>query len=246
MRLTSTAIIMRTWEYGESDLLVSFFTPDQGRLKGVAKGARKSLKRFSNCLDPFCVSRLEYEKKAGRELCFLHSGKLVEVFPAVRSDFTSLALASYMLEFTEVFFPLGVVEERMFDLMSRMLTFMEQGEDPKKVRIMFEARALALAGYGINLTRCAVCGRSYAGEGRAVFMHSSGAISCLKCGKETDLSPGMGPDSVGVLRTLQTPSVADLTAVRFREETVGEIRPVLDLHIEYHTSKRFKSAAYLK
>jgi DNA repair protein RecO (recombination protein O) len=237
---------MRTWEYGESDLLVSFFTPDQGRLKGVAKGARKSVKRFSNCLDPFCVSRLEYEKRAGRDLCFLHSGKLVEIFPAVRSDFTSLALASYMLEFTEVFFPLGVVEERMFDLMTHMLTFMEKGEDLKKVRIMFEARALALAGYGINLARCAVCGRSYAGEGRAIFLHSDGAISCLRCKKESDLSPGMGPDSVGILRTLQTPSVADLMAVRFLEETVAEIRPVLDLHIEYHTSKRFKSAAYLK
>lgn len=246
MRFTSTAIIMRTWEYGESDLLVSFFTPDQGRLKGVAKGGRKSLRRFSNCLDSFCVSRLEYEKKTGRELCFLHSGKLMEMFPAVRSDFPSLALASYMLEFTEVFFPLGVVEERMFNLVTHMLTLMEKGEDLKKVRVMFEARALSLAGYGINLTRCAVCGRSYAGEGRAIFLHADGAISCLKCRKESDLSPGMGPESVGLLRTLQTPTVADFTAVRFLKETVEEIRPVLDLHIEYHTSKRFKSAAYLK
>ena len=54
----STAIIMRINEYGESDLLVSFFTPDRGRLEGIAKGARRSFKRFVNCLDaPFTEGR---------------------------------------------------------------------------------------------------------------------------------------------------------------------------------------------
>ncbi len=83
----SHAIIMRTWEFGETDLLVSFFTSDKGRLKGVAKGARKSRKRFANCLDLLSLVKLEYELKRGRELYFLHSGKLVHAFPGIRSVF---------------------------------------------------------------------------------------------------------------------------------------------------------------
>jgi DNA repair protein RecO (recombination protein O) len=55
---TSHAIIMRTKEFGETDLLVTFFTQDKGRLKGIAKGARKSRKRFVNCLDVFCHAEL--------------------------------------------------------------------------------------------------------------------------------------------------------------------------------------------
>jgi len=246
MRHTSTALIMRTWEYGESDLIVSFFTPDQGRLKGVAKGARKSRQRFANCLDPFCLSRLDYEKRPSRELCFLHSGEMINIFPAIRSDFASLALASYMLEFTEVLFPLGVVEERMFHLLIQLLDVMERGDDLGEIRIRFEGRALALAGYGINLSRCCVCGRSYAGEGRAVFNQQNGAISCLRCARETQFSPGLGPASVSLLNAIQRESGAELTGVTFQEKTVEEIRPVLDLHIEYHTNKRFKSAEFLK
>mgnify|MGYP006284459193 CR=1 FL=1 len=245
MTHTSTAIIMRTWEYGESDLLVSFFTPDQGSLKGVAKGARKSRKRFSNCLDLLCVSRLEYDKRPGRDLCFLHSGKLIRVFPALRSDFASLALASYMLELTEVLFPVGVVEERMFHLLSYLMDVIEGGGEVRQVRIQFEARALALAGYGINVSRCCVCGRSYAGEGRAVFKQQSGGISCLRCGKETAYSPGLDPDSVRLLKSVQTRPCTEAMAVNCQEKALEEIRPVLDLHIEYQTGKRFKSAEYL-
>ena len=59
----SQAIIMRIREFGESDLLVTFFTPDKGQLKGVAKGARKSRKRFVNCLDVFSLVNLEYGLK---------------------------------------------------------------------------------------------------------------------------------------------------------------------------------------
>jgi len=55
----SPAIMMRIKEFGETDLLVSFFTPEKGRLKGVAKGGRKSQRRFANSLDLFCHGRTE-------------------------------------------------------------------------------------------------------------------------------------------------------------------------------------------
>ena len=67
---TSQSIIMRTKEFGETDLLVTFFTPDNGRLKGIAKGARKSRKRFANCLDVLCLTELEYSLKREGGLYF--------------------------------------------------------------------------------------------------------------------------------------------------------------------------------
>jgi DNA repair protein RecO (recombination protein O) len=115
----SPAIIMRIREFGESDLMVTFFTPERGRLKGVAKGARRSKRRFSNCLDLFCLTSLEYELKRKGDLYFLHSCKLIDGFQGVRSDFSALALACYMIELTETLFPLGVVDPNMFELLKR-------------------------------------------------------------------------------------------------------------------------------
>jgi DNA repair protein RecO (recombination protein O) len=108
----SPSIIMRTKEFGEADLLVTFFTPDKGRLKGVAKGARRSRKRFVNCLDIFSLVKLEYSLKREGGLYFLHSGKLINAFPELRSDFGALSKASYMVELTEILFPLGVLTKK--------------------------------------------------------------------------------------------------------------------------------------
>ena len=242
----SSSIIMRTWEFGETDLLVSFFTHDKGRLKGVAKGARKSRKRFSNCLDLFCLISLEFGMKTKGNLNFIHSGKLIEAFPGLRSDFSSLSLASYMVEITEILFPLGVVDKRMFDLLKNSFFALNKGEKLDQIRIFFDAKAMALGGYGINLEKCCNCGRHYIGEGRAIFKRDRGGISCMKCGQESSLSPGLGPNSVKLLKELQSFNLDKQDLLVLTDDIISEVKSALKLHIEYRIGKRLKSAKYLE
>jgi DNA repair protein RecO (recombination protein O) len=103
----SEAIIMRHRELGESDLVVSFFTPTGGVMRGVAKGARRSKVRFVNCLDHFCLVNLEFDTKGKGDLSFIKSGKLIEPFPKMRRDFSAVSVASYAVELAEVLFPMG-------------------------------------------------------------------------------------------------------------------------------------------
>jgi len=242
----SHAIIMRTWEFGETDLLVSFFTSDRGRLKGVAKGARKSRKRFANCLDLFSPVKLEYELKRGRELYFIHSGKLVHGFPGIRSDFSSLSLASYMAELTEILFPVGVVAKRMFELLNGSFAALNENKNIDELRVLFESKAMALGGYGIDLSRCCNCGRLYKEEGRAVFKRKKGGIACLKCEKESRVSPGLGPATVKTLRMIQSTPWAKAQTLDLTKEMIREIKPVLKLHIEYRIGQRLKTSEYLE
>lgn len=241
----SPAIIMRTWEFGESDLMVSFFTPEMGLLKGVAKGARKSRQRFANCLDLFCLSRLEYERKREGGLFFLHSGKLMQVFPGVRSGFSFLSLASYMLELTEILFPAGVAARRMFALLHAALAGLDAEKQIDRLRILFEAKAMALGGYGFDLGRCCVCGRIYQGEGRAVFKPETGGIACLKCGQESIRTPGLGPAAIKLLHEMQSTSWDAAQAERLNTQAMSELKRVMKLHIEYRIGQRLKSAEFL-
>ncbi|MFC1841291.1 DNA repair protein RecO, partial [Thermodesulfobacteriota bacterium] len=94
--ITSTAIIMRVREFGESDLLITFFTPDRGKMNGIAKGAKRSKSRFVNCLDIFSLVSLEYSIKRNSSLHFIHSGKLIDAFPGLRKNYRTLIQASYM------------------------------------------------------------------------------------------------------------------------------------------------------
>ncbi len=242
----SPAIIMRIKEFGESDLLVTFFTSDRGRLKGVAKGARRSKRRFANCLDLFCLTSLEYELKRKGDLHFLHSGKLIDAFPGLRSDFSSLCLASYMVELTEILFPLGVADNKMFELMKDSFFEIDKGKKKDLLRIQFEARAMALGGYGIDFDKCCSCGRTYTGEGRAVFKRSKGGIACLKCQQESKLSPGLDHDTVKGLKTIQSSLWSEVEALNFSDEMIREIKSVLKLHVEYRIGRRLKSAEYLE
>ncbi len=242
----SPAIIMRTWEFGESDLIISFFTSEGGRLKGVAKGARKSRKRFSNCLDLFCLTRLEYERRREEGLYFLHSGRLIHAFPGLRSDFSSLSLASYMIELTEILFPIGVTAKRMFELLQGSFSDLNEGNNIDELRILFESKAMALGGYGIDLSRCCHCGRPYKGEGRAVFKQSRGGIACLKCEEESKRSPSLGPVTVKTLRAIQSTPWEKAQASGLNDEMIREIKPVLKRHIQYRIGQRLKTAEYLE
>lgn len=242
----SQVIIMRIKEFGESDLLVTFFTPDKGQQKGVAKGARRSRKRFVNCLDLFSLVNLEYRTKKSGDLCFIDSGKLVDAYPGLRCDFSTLTLASFMIELTEILFPYGVADEDMFRLLRGSLRNLEEGSSREMTRILFEARAMSLGGYKIDLDKCTICGRTYTGRGRAVFKRERGGIACLNCESASKMAPSMGTDAVDLLRRMQSGQIEKVTPADSKEDILAEIKPVLKLHREYRLGLRPRTACYLE
>jgi DNA repair protein RecO (recombination protein O) len=242
----SPAIIMRVKLIKESDLLVTFFARDTGLLRGVAKGARRSLKRFVNCFETFSLVNLEYETSGEDKPCFLHSGKLQHAFQGLRTDFAALSRASYMVELTELLFPPGVSEPRMFDLLKDSLNALSEGKCSARIPLAFELRALALGGYRINLEKCCACGRIYKGEGLAVFIPERGAVACLKCRQPSAIHPSMGPETVKALARLQTGSLCESTPQDLKETVLGEISGILKLHREYRLEQKLRTAKYLE
>jgi DNA repair protein RecO (recombination protein O) len=241
----SKAVIFRTWEFGEADLLVSFFTPGSGRLKGVAKAARKSKKRFVNCLDHFSLVDMEFEPRRASELYLIHSGKLVEGYGGIRRDFQAFSLASYLVELTEALFPGQVAAPEIFNLLVDILGAMDRGEDRALLRLAFEARAMTLGGYAIDLARCSGCGREYQRKGKAVFDPERGGIYCLKCRTESLGAPSFGAAAGSLLSSLQSGGAGDLSKIEVDPEACKEMRQIMDLHIARRLGRVFKTAAFL-
>ncbi len=244
----SDAIVMRIKEFGESDLLVTFLTPDMGRLKGVARGGRNSKKRFANCLDLFCLTRMEFQIKPKGDLHFLGSGKLIRSFQGLRSDFASVCLASYVTELTELLFPQSVVSGEIFELLKQALLALERGMDHDRVRMGFEVRALTIGGFQIGFEKCCDCSRLYTGAGRAVFRPDKGGIACLNCRKESRSTPGIGPEGIKAILKMQSMPMPWERGdqIVLNEQTAQEIRRVLNLHMEYRIGHPLKTARYLK
>jgi len=242
----SPAIIMRVKEVGESDLLVTFFTAQEGRLSGVAKGARKSRKRFVNALDLFSLVNLEYAPRRQGNLLLLESGKLLNAYPGLRADFPALSKASYMIELTEILFPPGVSEPDMFDLLNLSLDALSRGEKTHLIPLVFEFKALSMGGFRIDTRRCAKCARPYQGEGTAVFMPETGGIACLKCGRPSALSPPLKPVGVKAIETLQHRPFQEAMEVSLAEDTMKTLRVVLRLHREYRLERKLRTSKYVE
>ncbi|VBB46145.1 DNA repair protein RecO [uncultured Desulfatiglans sp.] len=242
----SPAIITRVRDFGEADLLVTFFTPERGCLKGVARAARRSRRRFPNCLDLFCLSRVEYaEHPRGGELHTMISCRLLDGFEGLRRDWGILTLAGYMVEVVEMLSPPQTADPSLFSLLLRTFKLLEGEIQPLNVQIFFEAAAMALGGYGIELGRCCSCGRTYEGRGRAAFHPEKGGIVCLRCGSESALNPGLDPLGVQALGHLQALEWDLFERMTLTREIVQAIERVNRRHMDYRLGRRPKSLAWL-
>ncbi len=237
---------MRVKDFGESDLIITFFTPLEGRIKGIAKGARRSRRRFVNCLDIFSHVRLEYSLKKKDGLYFIHSGRLIDAFPGLRKDYGTLIKASYMIELTEMLFPWHLADSKMFDTLINSFEILDKGGDTDIVTVFFELAAMALGGYSINLEKCSICGRRYKGVGTAVFRPDTGGIACMRCQEITKATPGMSPDTVNLIKKIQSGLSKASFDTSGSKDFLDEIRPVLKLHREYRLENRPRTTYYLE
>src|SRR5690348_5999892 len=96
--LTSEAVVLRTWPLQEADLIVSLFTRDFGRLKGVAKSALKSRKRFGGALEPMTQVRIWFAERPGQELARLDQMEIVRSPLATRVDLPRMSVLSFYAE----------------------------------------------------------------------------------------------------------------------------------------------------
>lgn len=169
------AIVLVTRKYGESDRIVSFFTRRNGKWNGIAKGARRSRRRFGGSLEIGSHVSLIYEEKPHRELVFLKEALLLTPNPFWRKGWRTIAIASYVLELAAKLSPEHQASPRKFLLLEQFLSSLEEGS-AVSLLLEFQKHWLSLSGWGENLDRCGLCGRIWEGvesemQFQAVFDH---------------------------------------------------------------------------
>ncbi len=178
-RLTA-GILLRSVDYGEADRIVTWLTDAFGRVSVMARGARKSTRRFVGALEPFAVIELEVALGRG-ELGRLASARLVRGYPRLLGRLDAMQSAGRALELVRAVAPERHADERLVPTVARWFELLDEGA-PASARVAFELRFLAIAGWPPRLTSCGRCGRA-AGEGRAaLFDPGLGAIVCRACG----------------------------------------------------------------
>ncbi len=120
----SETYVLRTYPFRESDLIVSFFTRDQGKLRGVARRARKPKSTFGSGLERLSLINLSYSQKETRELVNLNSCDLLQSQFDLVTDFDASVALDYIAEVSDHMLPPHEPNERFFRLLATVLSYM--------------------------------------------------------------------------------------------------------------------------
>ena len=241
----SEAIILRTRDHGESDRLITFLSSGQGKLTGIAKGARRSKKRFVHTLEPFSLVRLTYVERASSGLVRIDASELRNPFTALRQDLPRLGYASLGVELALELAPEREANPSLFALLSEYLERLEAGGDPKNLALLFQARVLSLSGFGPNLQGCVRCGDEPAPPGPWFFSISQGALLCPPHRSGSESCP-LSPGTILLLRQAQRLPLGKLWRLRFHSQSRSECRTLLLGLIRHHLEKDLKSLSVLQ
>lgn len=124
----SDSFILQTYPFREADLVVSFFTRDQGKLRGVARRARRPKSSFGSGLERLSHANVSYYQKENRELVSLNSCELTQSQFSLASNYESSVALDYFAEITEQLLPPAETNERHFRLLIAVLDFLHSGK----------------------------------------------------------------------------------------------------------------------
>lgn len=242
------ALVVRSVDYGESDRIVTLLTDRVGRVSVLARGARRSRRRYGGALSLFVVGKVLIRPgRARSSLGTLERFECIENFgPTITSDVATMAHGSYMLEVAREICPADHPEAEIFELLADSLRALSRGASVNLLRA-FELRLLECAGIAPTLICCAKCGHDVASGadtgGSVGFSVTQGGIVCKDCGP---CEKRLSRESHRTLLALAATEIEQTRNLPTSPVTQRAIRDVTTTLIRHHLGKDLQSLAFIK
>lgn len=178
------ALLLRRTEHGESDLVVSLFTLELGRVSALARGARKSARRFGGALEPFHTLRIDVDEPSGSDLFLLREAALDVPRTLLTSNLDCMDAAGRALAWVRSASPARTPEPDVWrEIIVLLDRLNDDGEkNPRLVLAEQGLRLLGAFGWGLDFERCVRCGKPCE-PGRSAYVDPSrGGLVCRGCG----------------------------------------------------------------
>ncbi|HKB26403.1 MAG TPA: DNA repair protein RecO [Methylomirabilota bacterium] len=193
----TAAVVIGSFPLGESDRIVTFYTREFGKLRGVAKASRRLRSRFSGALELFTLGELVFFDGGRSELVQIDHFDIVRPFARVREDLARLGRAAWIVECVARLTAEHDRHAALYGLLVRSLKALEGAAPPARVAVCFGVRGLDALGHRPRLDACTVCGRAYPFRQAAL---GAGGVVCEACARR---EPGLVPVSPAAVAALE-------------------------------------------
>jgi DNA repair protein RecO (recombination protein O) len=239
--LTSEAVVLRTWPLHEADLIVSLFTRDYGRVKGVAKSALKSRKRFGGALEPTTVARAWFAERPRQELVRLDQLEIIRSPLSAPVDHVRMAVLSFFAEVLDEALPEHDPQETVFRLLLAVLdqTTVEQPWMPLTYFSLWMTR---LMGILPDIGHCTACSEAL----HAAEVWFNGAADGLFCSAHRNGSAnGLSADSWQVAQRMLRAPASAFAQEEWPRRRGQDLRRFTLQALERHLERRLRTAETL-
>lgn len=224
-------VVLGSIDWHETSKIVNFYTKDFGKIRGVAKGARRKKSRFSP-LEILSYHSIVFYKREDKDLYILGECQAKETFPNIRKDIKKIAYGAYLAELVDAV-STSEKNEPLYNLFLKALHFLGRREDSEIIIRAFETRLLDIIGFGLHLDNCLICKKEL--KDNFKFNPGLGGLIC------SYHSQGGIRISEETRNFLSNPGIKKVSS-----ETRKELKTVLQNFIRYHIGKRLKSLDFLE
>ncbi len=238
----ATALVLKNIPLGEADLLVTLYSREGGKLRAVAKGARRSTARLVGHLEPLTVSAMSLSR--GRTLDVISQAETLENFTAVKTDLDAVTRGLQVAELVDGFGSEAIANEPLYNLALTTLAAIGRAPRADLPLLHFQLHVLEVSGLMPELFNCVECRRNIEPDHHR-FSADGGGVFCPDC---TPAQVGLRPLSLRALKVLRllarTPGSA-LPSLALDDALVLELKAVLTGTVQYWLDKEIRTNTFL-
>ena len=242
----SQAILLRRQSLRETSIILTFYTRDFGKIKGIVRGVRgpRAQGHGGGAHEIFALDDIVFYERKAREIYTVSQCDLVEFFAPVRASLEGFGHATYMIELLDAVTGLGDPHPQAYDLALACLRLMARDADPRRTARIFEIRLLSALGIMPRLSSCVRCGA--ATDPAARFSLRQGGLVCAACCVGDGSAGPIMPGTAKFIESVQSLPFDRIDRVTVSEQVAKDLELVLRRFLDYHIDRKLKTVAFLK
>jgi DNA repair protein RecO (recombination protein O) len=238
------AVVLRHSDWGEADRLLTLFTRQRGKVRAIAKGARRVRSRKAGHLEPF--TRVTLQLARGRDLLIVTQAETIDAYQPLREDLLRTGYAAYVAELLDRFtYEEESENQAIFRLLTETLSRVASEPDPWLAIRYYEMRLLDHLGFRPQLFTCANCEAEIKAEDQYFSAFQGGAL-CPKCGAGLPGVWKVSLEALKYLRHFQRSSYAEAQRARPVPAIQNEVETLVQKYFTFLLERELNTPGFLK
>ena len=243
----SEGIVLRRQELRETSLLLTLYTKDFGKIKGIVRGVRGPRATYGGgAFEIFAYDEVVFYERKKSEFYTMPQCDLLDFFNQIRESLDRLSYATYIIELLDSVTGMSDKNEEVFRLLLNSLKLLSGEPSARRVARIFEIKLLHLLGLMPSLELCANCGEHIGIDPSARFSLLHGGLICRKCLQADRNAVEILPGTAKFIEHIRALPFEKVARIKVSARVGKELEAILRKFLDYHVERRLKTVKFIK